>query len=187
METVATLNRISRERLSSLLLNQQKSSPSQSPIAIIDVRDDDHVGGHIAGSTHVPSSTLDYRTAELVRTLKPKSIVVFHCALSQQRGPSAALRYQRERKRLLGDDAGASKAAKEEPKIAREGMVMGEEGMNFEKVSGSVEKGEVTEEGKVQGQEVYVLDGGFVKWQEKYGEDERLTKAYSKEIWQDDY
>jgi hypothetical protein len=30
---------------------------------------------------------------------------VFHCALSQQRGPSAALRYARERRRLLGEEA----------------------------------------------------------------------------------
>jgi rhodanese-related sulfurtransferase len=41
---------------------------------------------------------------ELVRTLKDKDKVVFHCALSQQRGPSSALRYLRERKRLLDND-----------------------------------------------------------------------------------
>lgn len=35
-----------------------------------------------------------------MRTLAGKESVVFHCALSQQRGPSAALRYARERQRL---------------------------------------------------------------------------------------
>ena len=67
---------------------------------------------------------------------------MFHCALSQQRGPSAALRYLRERRRLLG-----------------------------------------AEEGK--GQTVYVLEGGFTMWQAKYGEDDKLTQDYVKDIWMD--
>lgn len=33
----------------------------------------------------------------LLRRLQDKKIVVFHCALSQQRGPSAALKYMREK------------------------------------------------------------------------------------------
>jgi len=64
----------------------------------------DHVGGHIYSSTWVPSSSLDHRMPELVRTLKDKEKVVFHCTLSQQRGPSAALRYARERERTLGEE-----------------------------------------------------------------------------------
>ncbi|GAB1211915.1 hypothetical protein ATERTT37_001039 [Aspergillus terreus] len=101
-----------------------------------------HVGGHIYSSTWVPSSSLDYRLPELIRTLQDKEKVVFHCALSQQRGPSAALRYARERERVLGP-----------------------------------------EESKKQ--EVYVLEGGFVQWQEKYGKDERLTEAYVEDIWRE--
>ncbi|KAL8903425.1 MAG: hypothetical protein Q9171_007403 [Xanthocarpia ochracea] len=34
-------------------------------------------------------------------------------------------------------------------------------------------------------QKVYVLDGGFVKWQELYGNDERLTEGYVPDIWKD--
>jgi hypothetical protein len=41
------------------------------------------------------------------------------------------------------------------------------------------------EEGKEQ--KVYVLDRGFVGWQERYGEDSRLTEGYRKEIWKDGY
>ena len=63
--SLPTLRRISREQLSSLLLRPELA-PS---LAIIDVRDADHVGGHIAGSTHVPSSSLDYRIPELIRKL----------------------------------------------------------------------------------------------------------------------
>lgn len=59
------------------------------------------MGGHIKGSTNVPSRQLDAMMATLVRRLKDKKTVVFHCALSQQRGPSAALKYLRERDELL--------------------------------------------------------------------------------------
>lgn len=90
----------------------------------------------------MPSAYLDVRLPELLRTLKDKEKVVFHCALSQQRGPSAALRYARERERTLSPE-------------------------------------------EYQKQEVYVLEGGFVKWQEKYGKDKQLTEAYVEDIWQE--
>ncbi|ODM17722.1 hypothetical protein SI65_06510 [Aspergillus cristatus] len=133
---IATLPRMSRDALSALLL----STSTPSKLAIVDVRDSDHIGGHICGSTWVPSATLELRILELVRTLKDKETVVFHCALSQQRGPSAALRYAR----------------------AREGAVGEEESHK---------------------QKVYVLEGGFVQWQEKFGKDKRLTEAYVEDIW----
>ncbi|KAI9671104.1 MAG: hypothetical protein M1831_005190 [Alyxoria varia] len=99
---IANLPRINAPALASLI-----QSPAASPtIAVVDVRDDDYIGGHIKGCVHAPSSSLDYRTPELVRTLADRKTVVFHCMLSQQRGPSAALRYARERERLLGKDNG---------------------------------------------------------------------------------
>lgn len=45
---------------------------------------------------------------------------------------------------------------------------------------------DVEEEGEKE-QKVYVLDRGFVGWQERYGEDSRLTEGYRKEIWKDGY
>ncbi|OXV10313.1 hypothetical protein Egran_01926 [Elaphomyces granulatus] len=135
--TIATLPRMSRDALCSLLL---ASVPTQ--VAVVDVRDSDHIGGHIHSSMWVPSATLDLHLPELVRTLQNKEKVVFHCAYSQQRGPSAALRYAREREQTLG-----------------------------------------IEESKKQ--EVFVLEGGFVDWQEKYGNDTRLTEAYVEDIWKE--
>ncbi|OQE91912.1 hypothetical protein PENNAL_c0008G05849 [Penicillium nalgiovense] len=135
--TIATLPRMGRDVLAALLLNGASSN-----LAVIDVRDSDHVGGHIHSSTWVPSSTLDVRMPELIRTLKDKKTVVFHCALSQQRGPSAALRYARERENSLG--------AEENHK-----------------------------------QQVFVLEGGFVEWQQKYGNDTKLTEAYAADIWEE--
>ena len=96
--TISTLSYITREQLASTLL----SVPSTAAPAIIDVRDSDHIGGHIRGSTWVPSSQHDYKMPELLRTLKDKDVVVFHCALSQQRGPAAALRYLREKEARQG-------------------------------------------------------------------------------------
>jgi rhodanese-related sulfurtransferase len=103
--SLSNLQYISRETLA----QQMQTSPTGAlprTTAIIDVRDSDHIGGHIRGSTWIPSNELDYKTAELVRTLADKDVVIFHCALSQQRGPSAALRYLREKERLGGEGDG---------------------------------------------------------------------------------
>jgi hypothetical protein len=103
---------------------------------------------------------------------------VFHCALSQQRGPSAALRYIRERDRLLGLKVGSGVG--EALKKNREEK-MGEEDSDADG------EWEDVDEEKGKKQKVYVLDRGFVGWQERFGEDTRLTEGYRKEIWQDGY
>ena len=102
----------------------------------------------------MPSAELDYRIPELIRKLEDKDMIVFHCALSQQRGPSAALRYLREKQRL-------------DPQ-------------------GAVEDGR-KEEGEQKTQRVVVLEGGFTKWQEKFGDNKRLTEGYQKDIWEFGY
>ena len=175
METVATLKRMSREQLSSLLL-----SPDASKVAVIDVRDDDHIGGHITSSTHIPSASLDHRIPVIVRTMAGKEIVVFHCALSQQRGPAAALR-------RIGIKNGSvqmvSSPASKEQEIKAEiekALQAPETGVKSNSTPGSLSSGP-------KEQEVYVLDKGFVGWQEKYGNDERLTEAYIEDIWTDSY
>jgi len=134
--TIASLQRISKESLSKTLVDKPLAH-ADSPVAVVDVRDSDHVGGHIAGSIHAPTPALDWKIPELVRQLRDKEMVVFHCALSQERGPKAALRYVRERERVFGGASAGAGAGAE-----------GKEG-----------------EGEVQ--RVVVLDGGFVKWQEK--------------------
>ncbi len=125
----------------------------KAKIAIIDVRDSDHIGGNISGSQWVPADQLDARIPELIRTLKDKERVVFHCMLSQQRGPRAALAYARAKQRA-------------EQKEAKE----------------AAEAGGSTVEGQVK-QEVCVLEGGFGSWQATFGEDSRLTADYQPDIW----
>lgn len=138
----------------------------------------DHVGGHIKSSRHAPSETADYK--DLARQLQGAEKVIFHCALSQQRGPNAALEYLRERKKLFGAD------------------------LPIRTTTNSTDDGEAgvrDQSGVAKKQEIYVLDGGFVKWQEKYchikfcglgvdhtdcdryGNDKRLTENYNERLW----
>ncbi|RKU46234.1 hypothetical protein DL546_004938 [Coniochaeta pulveracea] len=162
MTSIANLQRIPPQKLSELILAEVEGKGETDPsFAVIDVRDDDHIGGHIRGSQNIPSRLIDAMMPTLVRQLKDKKTVVFHCALSQQRGPSAALKYVRERERMLP-------------------------GLGHLKVN-ETRHGEEGGEGKKEDQEVYVLDRGFVGWQEVYGTDERLTEAYRKELWADGY
>ncbi|KAL0471663.1 Rhodanese-like domain-containing protein [Neurospora intermedia] len=165
MTTIGSLQRLSATSLSKLILAEQASTAaaaagtenSRSTLVIIDVRDDDYIGGHIKGSQNVPSHKLDAMLPTLVRQLQDKETVVFHCALSQQRGPSAALRYIRERDRLMPKEVETKQGEEEE------------------------------ERKKPVDQKVFVLDRGFVGWQEAFGLDERLTEGYSKELWRDGY
>ncbi|KAK1752237.1 arsenate reductase 2.1 [Echria macrotheca] len=162
--TIGTLERVSAATLSQLILAE--SAAANPTIAVIDVRDDDFIGGHIKGAKNVPSRTLDAMLPTLVRQLQDKQTVVFHCALSQQRGPGAALRYLRERERLV--QSRSSQATDE----------ANPDGSEDSKEDGSRKPVE---------QKVYVLDRGFVGWQEVYGTDERLTEGYRKELWEDGY
>lgn len=66
---------------------------------VVDVRDYDYTPEHIPGAWHIPYEALDEQ--ELVARLRElaklhKSVyplnAVFHCTMSQQRGPSAAMR-----------------------------------------------------------------------------------------------
>ncbi|RYO73828.1 hypothetical protein DL766_001818 [Monosporascus sp. MC13-8B] len=207
--TIADLERISADRLKDLVLaqaQQEIENPSPgSKVAIVDVRDDvglvwpdlgrtgreakevrlrrevkerrlrrgDHVGGHIKSSLHFPSGSLDATMPTLLRQLADKDTVVFHCALSKQRGPSAALRYLRERE--------AQQAQQQQAKAEGKGVAEGD------KEEKGTEDGNSETELKVKQQKVYVLDRGFVGWQEVYGPDERLTEAWRKELWEEGY
>jgi len=71
--------------------------------AIVDVRDDDFMGGNIPHCIHIPSSEFEQSVDELVERLKDVPLVVFHCFLSQQRGPKAARIFLQARDEKLPD------------------------------------------------------------------------------------
>ncbi|KAI4300333.1 hypothetical protein L6164_033723 [Bauhinia variegata] len=75
-------------------------------IAIIDVRDDERsYDGHIAGSLHYASDTFSDNISNLIQEVKGKDTLVFHCALSQVRGPTCARKFVNYLEEVK-DDAG---------------------------------------------------------------------------------
>ncbi|MBA0588010.1 hypothetical protein Gorai_001129 [Gossypium raimondii] len=59
----------------------------------INLRDDERsYDGHIAGSLHYASGTFTDKISNLIQDVKGKDTLVFHCALSQVRGPTCARR-----------------------------------------------------------------------------------------------
>lgn len=129
-----------------------------SKFQVIDVRDADYVGGHIINCKHIESRKFKDGNSLLTLSLllnnlreKNQQVVVFHCMLSQQRGPSSAMRFMRylnEKLELSNDEA--------EVKF-------------------------------IENMKIFILRGGFGKWQESYGDDPNLTEGYEKEIWKFGY
>ncbi|ETI27458.1 hypothetical protein G647_09648 [Cladophialophora carrionii CBS 160.54] len=159
--TLSSLNYVPPSAVAQLLLEPAE----KAKIAIIDVRDSDHIGGNINGSQWVPLNQLDVKMPELLRTLKDKEKVIFHCMLSQQRGPKAALAYARAKQAAQQKEA--NEAADAEAAAAAEEA----------KEHGTGETKQLLK------QEVCVLDGGFGAWQATFGEDPRLTADYQPDIW----
>ncbi|KAI8824503.1 Rhodanese-like domain-containing protein [Fimicolochytrium jonesii] len=60
---------------------------------VVDVRGDDFANGNIRGAVNVPSHEFLEDPAAYVEKFKDVPKVVFHCALSQVRGPKCAQRY----------------------------------------------------------------------------------------------
>ncbi|KAI9122271.1 hypothetical protein K1719_006960 [Acacia pycnantha] len=87
--------------------SQLLSIRRQPNIAIIDVRDDERsYDGHIAGSLHFASDSFSENISNLVQQVKGKDTLVFHCALSQVRGPTCARRLANYLEDFKKDDAG---------------------------------------------------------------------------------
>lgn len=66
------------------------------PVVVVDVRDDDRAGGHIKGSTHVPANDFKRAMPHFLSLWATKDAVVFHCMMSQMRGPSCARAFANE-------------------------------------------------------------------------------------------
>ncbi|XP_075517372.1 dual specificity phosphatase Cdc25-like [Primulina tabacum] len=73
--------------------SQLSSLKNRPNIAIVDVRDDERSSdGHISGSLHFASDSFVDKMPNLIEAAKGKDTLVFHCALSQVRGPKCAQR-----------------------------------------------------------------------------------------------
>ncbi|KAK4833479.1 hypothetical protein QYF36_005666 [Acer negundo] len=81
-------------RTISYITGSQLLSLKRRPnLAIVDVRDDERsYDGHITGSLHYASGSFTDKISNLIQEVKGKDTLVFHCALSQVRGPTCARR-----------------------------------------------------------------------------------------------
>jgi rhodanese-related sulfurtransferase len=190
--TLSSLSYMKPTQLFTELEQQLVTSPGSRPrVAVIDVRDSDHIGGHIRGSEWVPTDQLDARIPELIRLHGDKDKVVFHCMLSQQRGPKAALKFaralDREKAKTPANSKGKGVSSDSETKTQIEGEQLVQPAVSEGKGATKDDEVSAKTEGKQHLPEVCVLEGGFGMWQARYGEDERLTEAYVKDLWEDGY
>lgn len=122
--------------------------------AVVDVRDSDYIGGHIPGCHHVPFATFNENVLRLIDELKDIKCVIFHCALSQQRGPTAAKLYANVREDKL---------------------------MNG-KLDSSLPFGDEAR-ARGEAQEVIVVEGGFKRWIQEFKDDPSLVEGYISQFW----
>ena len=78
---------------------------SLKKFVIFDVRDYDFTGGHLRGAVNIPLNTFVNAVDDLVTQYQPYDYVIFHCMLSQSRGPSAASIFQKRLDALYGNEA----------------------------------------------------------------------------------
>eukprot|EP01100_Stratorugosa_tubuloviscum_P000668 TRINITY_DN1148_c1_g1_i1.p1 TRINITY_DN1148_c1_g1~~TRINITY_DN1148_c1_g1_i1.p1 ORF type:complete len:182 (-),score=82.20 TRINITY_DN1148_c1_g1_i1:114-659(-) len=76
--------RIGAENLAELIRKRED-------FQVIDVRDQDFVGGNVVGAVNISHSTFESRSEELVQRYGGKKYVVFNCMHGQLRSPASAL------------------------------------------------------------------------------------------------
>ncbi|KAF9136716.1 hypothetical protein BGX30_010930 [Mortierella sp. GBA39] len=139
---------------------EDKSKVPGKDYLIIDVRDSDYIGGHIRGSVNIPAHDIRENLPTLIEEYKAVPQLIFHCALSQVRGPKAANRWA-EALAARDDAAAADVAATERAAVE------------------AANKGPLT-------QQVNILRGGFGEWQRQYKNDKNLVEDYVADYWIDD-
>ncbi|KAJ7132939.1 Rhodanese-like domain-containing protein [Mycena filopes] len=88
---------ISGDELAKLIKSDKVASRDY---LVIDVRDDDYAGGNIKSALNLPSREFQMGVYDLVHKTADVKTIVFHCALSQMRGPKAARIYEETRSNL---------------------------------------------------------------------------------------
>jgi rhodanese-related sulfurtransferase len=187
--TLADLSKISAQELAALLSNPTTAAK----VAVVDVRDSDHIGGHIKGSSWVPTSELEARIPELIRLNRDKDQVVFHCMLSQQRGPSSALKFMRALQMSdahvwtggnggENDSGSGSGSSSSSSKGSSADTKTDSADVKDAQVRQAHLGAAVTQQ--QHGPKIYVLEGGFGVWAPRYGDDPQLTEAFVKDLWE---
>ncbi len=71
---------------------RESAQKDQSGHVVVDVRDDDFTGGNIFNALNLPSDTFARSGIETLekRANEGTTMFIFHCMMSQQRGPTCA-------------------------------------------------------------------------------------------------
>ncbi|KDQ56966.1 hypothetical protein JAAARDRAFT_131028 [Jaapia argillacea MUCL 33604] len=91
---------------------EMMKDPVQKDFAVIDVRRNDHGGGHVRGSTQCPAQTFYDDLPTFVEKFGNTKKVIFYCGSSNGRGPRCARWYQ-DRLNELGNSASAAYVLKD--------------------------------------------------------------------------
>jgi rhodanese-related sulfurtransferase len=90
--------RIDPEDVAELI--KSRNSETASSFVIVDVRDDDYVGGHITGAINISSGMWDLNAGKAAQRLLTEhssssgpTTYIFHCMKSQVRGPTCARKF----------------------------------------------------------------------------------------------
>ncbi|KAJ3190910.1 hypothetical protein HK101_008257 [Irineochytrium annulatum] len=86
---------------------------------VVDMRDEDFAGGNIVGAINIPAHEFLEDTKSYADKLKKVKTLVFHCALSQVRGPKCANHYVRT---VVMDDVDRGGKGKQEVWILEGGF-----------------------------------------------------------------
>ncbi|RQM26592.1 hypothetical protein B5M09_003010 [Aphanomyces astaci] len=91
-EMAQQVDRITAKELVEILKNPE----ARNAVRIVDVRDGDFAGGHIRGAINVPEEHFhdDDDVDNFVDEMKTVPTIIFHCMMSQVRGPFCAHRFQ---------------------------------------------------------------------------------------------
>ncbi|GAA6033559.1 hypothetical protein JCM8097_001455 [Rhodosporidiobolus ruineniae] len=160
---------INHDELADLLRASGKADEPKK-VAVVDCRDEDFAGGNIPGAIRAPSEQrTDASIRKLVEELKDVPKVVFHCSLSQVRGPKTA--------RIYAEAAAAAHLPLTAAPTSSSSTDPAEAAKHF-----SPNPFEGRKEGE---QEVLVLRDGFKNWQALYKNDPVLVENHDKAVWVD--
>ncbi|GAA5876245.1 hypothetical protein JCM3774_002335 [Rhodotorula dairenensis] len=193
---------INHDELADIVRTQRAGEQYQ----VVDVRDDDFRGGNIKGAIRAPSEQrTDQSVEDLVTRLDGVPRVIFHCTLSQVRGPKAARIYAEARRAREGarqslpegvlvdstTAVGAPQMAAlgEEPNKADDAASLSKTTTEtnvdpFETAKATVAAAQASTR-TPQRQEVLVLRDGFQGWQGLYRKDPDLVENFDAAVWQE--
>eukprot|EP01084_Bolivina_argentea_P091651 164962_1 len=119
---------------------------------IIDVRDNDYIGGHIIGSVNIPHISIEKHWADIVSKYNSTPLIIFHCQYSEIRAPAAYQRYTFLLKSIIGL-YNKLKQQKEESKD--------DETIKFQSIEFTLNNEIIN---NLSNQTIKVLEGGFYGW-----------------------